>query len=281
MNNLTVTGRQRFMGFDIPVILGGFGEGKRCISDKTISEIHGQPVTEIRKSVARNIKRFKEKVDIIDLAQRSNEITTLEFLLSLGYAKQSITQAEHIYILSERGYAKLIKIMDTDKAWEVHDKLIDEYFALREEKEKQRLSSEEVWEIELKAKAMRAEAMRLNARTRAFKEIKESIPRDQLSGVALKVFDLKGAETLTGEDLGDYLPPVEKTYSATEVGNRLGITKNRVGKLANEHGLKTDEYGITIMDKSPYSSKNVPSFRYYENAVQRLKEILNEEEPHE
>lgn len=30
------------------------------------------------------------------LAQRSNEITALEFLLSLGYAKQSITQAEQL-----------------------------------------------------------------------------------------------------------------------------------------------------------------------------------------
>lgn len=30
------------------------------------------------------------------LAQRSNKITTLEFLLSLGYAKKSITQAEQL-----------------------------------------------------------------------------------------------------------------------------------------------------------------------------------------
>lgn len=57
----------------------------------------------------------------------------LELLASLGYAKQSITQAEHIYILSERGYAKLIKIMDSDTAWEVHDRLMDEYFSMREE----------------------------------------------------------------------------------------------------------------------------------------------------
>lgn len=154
MNEVKVTGKQEFMGIDIPVVLGGFGEGKKCISDKTIAEIHNQPVPEIRKSIGRNIKRFKEDVDIIDLAQRSNAITTLdneracdistsenerigeddtlELLLSLGYAKQSITQAEHIYILSERGYAKLIKIMDTDLAWEVHDKLMDEYFELRE-----------------------------------------------------------------------------------------------------------------------------------------------------
>lgn len=49
------------------------------------------------------------------------ESHTLEFLQNLGYAKQSITQAEHIYLLSERGYAKLVKIMDTDLAWEIHD----------------------------------------------------------------------------------------------------------------------------------------------------------------
>lgn len=70
----------------------------------------------------------------MDLKKRVGESHTLELLLSLGYAKQSITQTEHIYILSERGYAKLIKIMDTDLAWEVHDKLIDEYFELRDEK---------------------------------------------------------------------------------------------------------------------------------------------------
>lgn len=43
-----------------------------------------------------------------------------------------IGKATNIYLLSERGYAKLIKIMDTDLAWEIHDKLIDEYFTMRE-----------------------------------------------------------------------------------------------------------------------------------------------------
>ena len=40
-------------------------------------------------------------------------------MIDLGYAKQSITQAKNIYLLSERGYAKLIKIMDTDLAKDV------------------------------------------------------------------------------------------------------------------------------------------------------------------
>lgn len=142
MNNLKVTGKQEFMGKEIPVVLGGFGEDKRCLCDKTIGEIHNQPEREIRKSILRSIARFNENIDYIDLKSPSsdddlekggNEITTSELLEQLGYSKQQITQAQHIYLLSERGYAKLIKIMDSDLAWEIHDKLIDEYFQLREE----------------------------------------------------------------------------------------------------------------------------------------------------
>lgn len=129
---IEVTGKQNFMGKEIPVVLGGFGEGKKCIWDKTIAIIHGQPEREIRRRITDNIKRFRENVDFIDIMQRVGESHTFEMLQNIGYAKQSITQAEHIYLLSERGYAKLIKIMDTDLAWEIHDRLVDEYFELRE-----------------------------------------------------------------------------------------------------------------------------------------------------
>lgn len=139
INELTITGKQNFMGIDIPVVLGGFGADKKCISDKTIAEIHNQPEREIRRRITDNIKRFRENVDVIDLKQRVGESHTLEILLSIGYSKQTITQAEHIYILSERGYGKLVKIMDTDLAWEVYDNIMDEYFELREQKRQERL----------------------------------------------------------------------------------------------------------------------------------------------
>lgn len=139
MNELTVNGKQNFMGKEIPVVLGGFGEGKKCICDKTIAEIHNQPVPEIRRRINDNISRFRENVDFIDLkviVQNDNNNVMGEshdnFLSDLGYTQMQISKAEHIYLLSERGYAKLIKIMDTDLAWEIHDRLIDEYFAMRE-----------------------------------------------------------------------------------------------------------------------------------------------------
>ena len=79
---------------------------------------------------------------------------------------------------------------------------------------------------------------------------------------------------------GEYLLPLpeagERLMSAGEVGAKLGISSNLVGKLANKHGLKTDRYGKWMHDKSPYSSKEVPSFRYKACVVDKLREILAE-----
>ncbi len=124
-NALKVTGKQHFMGKEIPVVLGGFSSNAKCVSDKTVAELHGQPEREIRRRIAENIRRFTENVDYIDLVQRVGESHTLELLSSLGYAKQAITQAYHIYIFSESGYAKLVKIMDTYKAWDIYEHLLE------------------------------------------------------------------------------------------------------------------------------------------------------------
>ena len=130
MNNIIINGTQDFMGVKIPVIEGGFGKGKRCLTDKTISEIHGMKMIHVREALNKNIKRFKENIDFIDLKDIDNIDNNL--LVSLNYSKMQISKAKNIYLLSERGYAKLIKIMDTDLAWEIHDKLVDDYFTIRE-----------------------------------------------------------------------------------------------------------------------------------------------------
>lgn len=130
MKQLKLNGSVKFLGIDLPVIEGGFGDDKRCVTDKHVSSIHGQPNREIRRRINDNIKRFKDGVDYIDLKGVGESHTLLN---DMGYAKQAITQAKNIYLLSERGYSKLIKIMDDDKSWEVHDELIDNYFSLREQ----------------------------------------------------------------------------------------------------------------------------------------------------
>lgn len=71
------------------------------------------------------------------------------------------------------------------------------------------------------------------------------------------------------------LPEVnKKTYSATEIGDMLGVTANRIGILANKYNMKTEEYGKKFYDKSRYSNKQVETFRYYDNAIEKFKELV-------
>lgn len=66
----------------------------------------------------------------------------------------------------------------------------------------------------------------------------------------------------------------EKYYTATEVGKLLGLNKTIVGSIANQHGLKTEEYGKWYHDKSPYSAKEVDTFKYNEKAISKFKELV-------
>ncbi|EOA5254988.1 hypothetical protein ACH4E2_004932, partial [Escherichia coli] len=69
----------------------------------------------------------------------------------------------------------------------------------------------------------------------------------------------------------------EHHYSATEVGKQFGVTANKIGRIANTYMLKTEQYGKWFIDKSPYSDKQVESFRYNNRGVRKIEEILEAE----
>ena len=118
MNKVVIEGKQNFMGIEIPIINGGFGNGRKSITDKTIAEIHNMKIKHVREAVNKNIKRFKNGIDYIDLKVVDEVDYNLSLLKLLEYSKMQISKSNNIYVFSERGYAKLIKIFDTDLAWE-------------------------------------------------------------------------------------------------------------------------------------------------------------------
>ena len=129
MGRLQIKGSTEFMGIELPIIEGGFGEDKKCILAKDIAEIHSRRLAKINELINNNRKRFKDGVDIIDCLSPSEGLRN--FAEENGLIGSNRTN--NVYILSERGYSKLIKILDDDKSWEVHDELIDHYFNLREQ----------------------------------------------------------------------------------------------------------------------------------------------------
>ena len=77
------------------------------------------------------------------------------------------------------------------------------------------------------------------------------------------------------------LPTAEKkSYSASELSqlimneHGIKISGNRIGRLTNEHNLKTDEYGYWALDKSRHTNKQVESFRYYDNIIEEIRKYI-------
>lgn len=130
MNQLQIIGKQNIAGYEFTGIEGGFGEGKKAMLVLDIATIHNQPLKEINRRINDNRIRFKDGVDIVDL--KSGGFNPPQ-LLNLGFSNMQIAKSNNIYLLSERGYAKLLKILEDDKAWELYDILVDEYFNMRKQ----------------------------------------------------------------------------------------------------------------------------------------------------
>lgn len=119
----------------------------------------------------------------------------------------------------------------------------------------------------------RTKAMLLNAQSRQCKlwlRLAETTDLPDYKHICQQ----KAAEVLAGSPVLPMQKVEKKTLSATEIGKILGITAHKVGMLANKFALKSDAYGKYFYDKSPNSNKQVETFRYYEDAVEKFKEIL-------
>ena len=95
--------------------------------------------------------------------------------------------------------------------------------------------------------------------------------------VSKQAYVANAIEQLTGASV-PYRPQLEqKTYSATEIGNQLNVSANKVGRITNAHGLKTSEYGVRVLDKAKGHDKQVETFRYYANTIPIIRAILETE----
>ena len=232
-------------------------QGKRVVTLKEVDACHGRPEGTAGRNFRTNKQHFIEGTDYF-------RITPDEFRRTIG--EMDKRQQNDITLVTESGYLMLVKSFTDDLAWDVQRQLVNSYFRVEQKKTDDNMK--------LQIQQERSKAMLLNAQYRMLKLLMAKPELQKLSPVALETLQVKAMESITGANLGDYLPEVSKTYSATEVANAFGVTSAKVGKIANANGLKTEEYGIFVMDKSRYSSKEVPTFRYNEKGKQEIGRLL-------
>ncbi len=127
---------------------------------------------------------------------------------------------------------------------------------------------------ESESQKQRATTMLMNARTR---QAGLWLKIAQNTGVTeyKEICNAYAANTLADKEVFA-LPQVEqKTYTATEVGEQLGISAHRVGTIAKQNNLKTEQYGKWFYDKSKYSAKQVETFRYNEAGVEAIRTAMS------
>jgi len=112
MNNLKVIGKEKIGSIEFIGIEGGFGKDKKAMLVKDIAKIHGTTVGRINELINRNIKRFKKDIDLIDLKTGNFAIVLNES----GFSQNQINATKNIYLLSERGYSKLLKMHSAENS---------------------------------------------------------------------------------------------------------------------------------------------------------------------
>lgn len=263
MQKLKVIGKEHIGEIEFTGIEGGFGKNKKAVLVKDIAQIHERENREINELINKNINRFKNGIDLLDLKQ----IVPNDLFSEYGFTKAQWGNANHVYLLSERGYAKLLKILDDDKAWDIYDQLVDNYFNMRVA-----IKNNEPSLVQQR----RLSIMEDNAATRKANMFYKLAMATE-SNSAKQYLVAKGAEVLTGEMTIPILK--EKFYSATEIGKKLGISANKVGRISNSLNLKADqpgqnEYGRWSNSKSKNSDKEVPQWLYTDKGLIAIKKSL-------
>ena len=128
MNNLKIIGTQVLNNIKMKIIEGGFGENQKCMLVSDIAMQHEVEFKTVQQLINRNKKRFNSN-DLMDLCDKEFKVTASDLELVTS------NNQKYCYLLSERGYTKLVAMMDNtnEKKWEVMDKLIDGYFHMREQ----------------------------------------------------------------------------------------------------------------------------------------------------
>ncbi len=130
-------------------------------------------------------------------------------------------------------------------------------------------------------KERRVAVMQQNAKSREaalWLKIGENVPIPEYKQICASY----ASKTLAGLAVLP-LPVMEQQYyTAQEVGTRIGITGNMVGRIANAHGLKApqgqaNKYGRWFWDKAKHCSKEVPAWKYTDDGANAIEKFFREE----
>lgn len=245
-------------------------ENQRVMTTAVLAEEYGTTEKIISQNFNRNKDKFIEGKHYYCL--EGEELK--EFKITIPQFEESLNKINKLYLWTQKGALLHAKSLNTDRAWEVYEILIDVYFI-----KTQMLCQSS---IQNNTKDEKIKIMEMNARTRAenakirkantfLRMAKVKTLSKEHSNILVSI----ASEVLAGKEIIPLPKSVQKTYSAKEIGEMFGISANKVGRLSNSHNLKVEKYGEWYRSKSENSTKEVDTWVYYDTVIPVFKEILN------
>ncbi|WP_429971315.1 Rha family transcriptional regulator [Fructilactobacillus sp. Tb1] len=210
------------------------------------------------RNVSRDINNLKK--DVLNFEQMFQETNIPD---SYGRDRKA-------YLMNRDGFTVLAMGFTGKRAMKFKLKYIEAFNAM----EKQIKSHSQLAKLDEtnQMKKERLAVMKENAKSRQVALLYKGA--EMTSSVSAKEMAVaKAIEIITGEHIVPIMQ--EKYYSATEVGDKLDITANKVGRIANSLDLKAEQpgqnkYGHWVSNKSQYSNKEVSQWLYTEVAIKKI-----------
>lgn len=230
--------------------------------DKIIEVVDSRQVAEIINKNHKDLMRsIREYINVMSKSIERN-FAPNEFFIESSY-KDSIGRTLPCYLLTKKGCEMVANKMTGEKGILFTAAYVTAFNQMEKRVQSQIIKPYEPSEYEKKQLAMREAEF--------FERMANKYSDEPTYSQVLSAYATKA---LTGNFILPLPEIQERTYSASEIGNMLGISANKVGRIAKEHNLKTEKYGKWFHDKSRYSSKEVASFKYYVAVVDVIKAIL-------
>lgn len=196
--------------------------GEPVVTFAMVDEIHQRADGTASRNFRDNRDRFSEGEDFVEMTADEIRRQSLTTVFAPRTAKG--------IVLTRRGYLKLVKPMQDDRAWQVQGEMIDRYFLVEQ----------------LAARVVRATSPAMSREARLqFKQCFWLAKQLKLEGNQAILSANRATKVLTGVDMMGLLgmthtnaPQNEALLTPTQIGERMSLSGRAVNRLLTEEGLQ-------------------------------------------
>lgn len=230
-------------------------KGMRTLTSKQLAECYGTTTDTIKKNFSRNREKYVEgkhyicfsgdelkgfKEEVTKSHQVNNEVTISALVGN---------RTSHLYLWTEKGALLHAKSLNTDKAWQVYDYLVDFYFRAKEDNEQKNTFVP----VDIKTEPIKEELSQKEECQDAIGIFKILLKAAEIRGLKIKTKPLRGYKSRLWKD---------------RVAVRNDLTLEEVNlEIAYElfHSVVNYDKGDMV---------NTPLAKYYNNQAEKAAELI-------